>query len=214
MDLKLSGSGVVPAGEYDLVSLSGAVVLSGDIKCRAFSASGSLKGEKIECANDVMISGAVKLTKDISAEKITVSGSFACGSVKCQNVSVKGAVTVDGDLGADESVVLSGAVFCRGPVFADRVSIVFDTQTQIDGIRGVSVSVAPARIKKLIPPLIKNACVATAVEGDDVSLAYVTCPRVAGKHVVIGKGCEIDLVQYSETVEISRDAKVGKIEKI
>ena len=51
-------------------------------------------------------------------------------------------------------------------------------------------------------------------EGDDVLLSYVTCPRVSGTRVVIGKGCEIDLVQYSETVEISPGAKVRKIEKI
>ena len=42
--------------------------------------------------------------------------------------------------------------------------------------------------------------------------------KLSGSRVVpdgeYGKGCEIDLVQYGETVEISPDAKVCKIEKI
>lgn len=36
-----------------------------------------------------------------------------------------------------------------------------------------------------------------------------------GRRVVaIGADCEIDLVQYTEEIEIRPDAKVGKIEKI
>ena len=42
--------------------------------------------------------------------------------------------------------------------------------------------------------------------------------KLSGSSVVpdgaYGKGCEIDLVQYSEAAEISPDAKVRKIEKI
>ena len=54
----------------------------------------------------------------------------------------------------------------------------------------------------------------SAIEGDDVALEYVTCPRVTGRVVAIGQGCNIDLVQYSEEIEIAPDAKVGKVEKI
>ena len=53
-----------------------------------------------------------------------------------------------------------------------------------------------------------------SVEGDDIALEGVTAPRVSGRVVAIGEGCEIDLVQYSEQVEISPEAKVGRTEKI
>ena len=56
--------------------------------------------------------------------------------------------------------------------------------------------------------------VKNSVEGDDIALEGVTVPRVSGRVVAIGEGCEIDLVQYSEQVEISPEAKVGRTEKI
>ena len=52
------------------------------------------------------------------------------------------------------------------------------------------------------------------IEGDKITLEAVKCPRVTGWIVVIEKGCEIDLVQYSENVKISKKAKVNKLEKI
>ena len=208
MDLKLSGSGVVPAGEYGSVMLRGKVRFLGDIQCNAFSSSGSLKGEGLVCAGKVAISGASKWTKAVSATDLRVSGSFACDAVTCQNLSIKGAVTTAGDMVADENAELKGRVIC-GILSAKRISVVFDAKTEIYAIKGGTVSV-----KKKILPFIQNARVTTSVEADDVSLSRVSCPSVVGKRVTIGKGCEIALVQYSETVEISGTAKVGKIEKI
>ena len=56
--------------------------------------------------------------------------------------------------------------------------------------------------------------VVTSIEGDEIALEGVSCPRVTGRIVAIERGCNIELVQYSETVEISPDAKVGRTEKI
>jgi hypothetical protein len=70
-------------------------------------------------------------------------------------------------------------------------------------------------------PLIKrllggngNLCVGELIEGDVVALECVVAPKVVGRVVAIGDGCEIDLVQYSEEIEISDKAKVGRCEKI
>jgi hypothetical protein len=56
--------------------------------------------------------------------------------------------------------------------------------------------------------------VSGSVEGDDIALEGVTCPRVTGRIVAIGAGCHVDLVQYSEKIEVSPDAKVGRTEQI
>jgi hypothetical protein len=37
---------------------------------------------------------------------------------------------------------------------------------------------------------------------------------VRGKNVVIGKGCEIDLVEYKKTFEQAKDAKIGANKKV
>ena len=38
--------------------------------------------------------------------------------------------------------------------------------------------------------------------------------KETGRYIMIGEGCDIDLVQYSENIEISPKAKVKKCEKI
>ena len=53
-----------------------------------------------------------------------------------------------------------------------------------------------------------------AIEADTIALENVKTPRVSGRIVAIGEDCEIDLVQYSEEIEISPKAKVGRTEKI
>ena len=52
------------------------------------------------------------------------------------------------------------------------------------------------------------------IEGDVVTLEDVTAPKVVGRIVSIGAGCEVDFVQYSENIEIHSSAKVAKYEKI
>ena len=52
------------------------------------------------------------------------------------------------------------------------------------------------------------------IKGGKVELEHVNCPLVIGKNVKIGKGCIIDLVQYSDTVEISHGARVERAEKL
>jgi len=53
-----------------------------------------------------------------------------------------------------------------------------------------------------------------SIEGDDIFLECVNAPCVSGRAVVIGENCTIDLVQYSESIEISPEARVGRTEKI
>ena len=60
----------------------------------------------------------------------------------------------------------------------------------------------------------QSVAVSSSIEGDEIAIECVECPRVTGRVVAIGKGCNIELVQYSETIEISDEAKVGMTEKV
>lgn len=66
----------------------------------------------------------------------------------------------------------------------------------------------------LVKKINENVHVEGAIEGDEIALEGVTCPRVTGRVVAVGAGCDIDLVQYGDQIEISPEAKVGKTEKI
>jgi hypothetical protein len=53
-----------------------------------------------------------------------------------------------------------------------------------------------------------------SIEGDEIALEAVSAKSVTGRVVAIGEGCHIQLVQYSESIEISPDAHVERQERI
>lgn len=222
MNMKMSGSGTVPAGEYNEVSISGSGRLHGTVRCVSFTASGSVKGENIDCLDDFKVSGSASFSGNVTSKRIGVLGSVEFGeSVKCEELSVSGSMKVCGDVEA-ETVKVHGCFNCEGLLNAEDVEIKFDTGMQIGSIGGAKIvifsknPVKPIKRLSLFASLCKSriatVAVSSSVEGDEI--AHVTCPRITGRVVAIGSGCDIELVQYSEKIEISPDAKVGRVEKI
>ena len=224
MDMRISGSGKVPAGEYNHISISGSGALVGAVRCVSFSSSGASHGENIECADTFKVSGASSFSGTVKANYVGVSGSFSCGDlVTDEKLSVSGALNVGGDV-EGEKVKVKGILNCGGLLNAEDIEIEFERDMEIGSIGGSKIviypknSIKPVKRRPLFSALIKRTndgvSVTTSIEGDEIALEGVTCPRVTGRIVAIERGCNIDLVQYSETVEISPDAKVGRTEKI
>ena len=242
MNMKISGSGNIPAGEYEKVSVSGSGRLHGLVRCISFSTSGSSSGETIECSENFKISGSSSFSGNVSAGYIGVSGSFSCGgeivssgkiscsggakcakNIKCDELSVSGSIKAGSDVEA-EKIKVNGVINCAGLLNAEDIEIKFDRGMNIGSIGGSKIVIMRekrGRLSEKLPlfsSLVKkvngNVCVDGPIEGDEIALESVTCPRVTGRIVAIGDDCEIDLVQYSDQIEISPKAKVGNTEKI
>lgn len=240
MNMHISGSGTVPSGEYEKISVSGSGRLRGLVRCTGFSSSGACVGDSLECTGDFRASGSASFSGSIKAENVSVSGGFSCGgnltavekiacsgsakggnNVKCDRLSVSGTLKVPGDVEV-ETVRVSGVLHCGGLLNAEDISIEFQQGMEIGSIGGSKISILMSKNRKaharlpLLSSLIKTGTVrvTSAIEGDEIALESVTCPRVTGRIVAIGEGCEIALVQYTQAVEISPNAKVGKTEKL
>ena len=143
--------------------------------------------------------------------------------MKCNDLFVSGSMKVCGDVEA-ETVKVHGCINCDGLLNAEDVEIKFETGMHIGSIGGSKIvvfsknPVKPIKRLSLFASLCKSriatVAVSSCVEGDEIALESVTCPRVTGRVVAIGSGCDIELVQYGEIIEIHPDAKVGKTEKI
>ena len=240
MDMKIAGSGKIPAGEYGEVSISGSGSLYGLVRCEAFSASGSAHGERIECAGDLRVSGAAGFSGSVMAGRVKVSGGFSCDgdvtangriscsgriecekSLKCERLAVSGLCKVGGDIEA-EDVRVDGHLKCEGLLNAENIEITVNRGMYIGSIGGSRIVIyRESKGTKRLPLFAALAraaqgsiTVASSIEGDDIAVEAVTCPRVTGRIVAIGAGCRIDLVQYNDRAEISPEAEVGKLEKI
>ncbi len=237
MNVRISGSGVIPAGEYDNISVSGSSRMSGVVKCSSLSASGSLRGESVDCtgkiktsgstslagnvrANSISASGTFKCGGDVFAtDSISTSGTFKCGNVKCNKLSVSGSVSVGNDVEA-ERVESSGMLRCGGLINAEQVHVKSCDKLEAASIGGTRVVIKLSRFKRffkripLLSAAVKNARITNSIEADEVNIEYVNCPKVRGRVVKIGKGCRIASVEYSEKIEIANRASVVKTEKI
>ena len=238
MNVRISGSGVIPAGEYDNISVSGSSRMSGVVKCSSLSASGSLRGESLDCTGKIKTSGSTSLAGNVRANSISASGTFKCGrdvfatdsistsgtfkcggSVKCNKLSVSGSVSVNAGIEA-ERVESSGMLRCGGLINAEQVHVKSCDKLEAASIGGTTVVIKLSKFKRffkripIISGAVKNARVANSIEADEVNIEYVNCPKVMGRVVKIGRGCRIDSVEYSEKIEISNSASVGKTEKI
>ena len=242
MDMKVAGSGRIPAGEYNTGSVSGSGKLFGQVRCATFSSAGSCQGEARFCEGNAKISGSAKFSESMRAacfsaagsfsvggditirEKLSCAGSVTCGGrVACHELAVAGLLKVGGDV-ESETVKVKGTLVCGGLLNAENIDLCFDGGTELDSVGGSRVAIYPrgegnrggrfslrALFKKRNNP---RATVNSLVEGDEITLSGVIAPRVTGRAVVIGDGCEIELVQYSESVEVSPDASVQRMEKI
>lgn len=226
------------------ISVSGSGKIDGNIRCIALSCSGSVKGEgSIVCNENISVSGSCHFTKSMSSKNVTVSGSVKVdeditatntvkisgsvrcgGTIKCAALKCSGSADIGKEIAADE-VYISGRINCAGLVNAEKIEISLDNGLcRIGAIGGSEIKVHnDYQIKNntrmpLLFKLVGNGNgrlnVDELIEGDIVAIEYVKAPCVVGRVVAIGTGCEIDLVRYSEEIEIHPDAKVGRSEKI
>ncbi len=256
MDMVISGSGSIPSGEYEKITVSGSGKSEGLIRCKDFRCSGSFSGHSdIECEGEISVSGSLKNTGtlttkelkasgsvkndgDVTAAKVEVSGSFKTegnfyseekirvsgglrveGSLKATELKVYGGLKAKGDVEA-EKAFLAGGLTCDGLVNAEDVYIDISNYkgSRVGSIGGSKITVEANNSKSFIVRLFDKTTsyleVADSVEGDEISLEYTIAETVTGKNVKIGKGCMIGVVYYSETIETSPDAKIGRCEKI
>ena len=212
MNMRIAGRGTVPAGEYEMVSISGSGSLFGEVHCNNFSAAGRSSGESITCAERFKASGSSSFSGTVKAQNVRAAGSFSCGGdlVAEEELSVSGSLRVGGDLQA-ASVRIAGGLQCGGTLCAESAELQADKQLSLAGIKSGSIRV---RRKAVSIFLKRRTTVTEMIEGDALDLEYVTAPRVTGQNVIIGKGCVIDLVQYRDEIQISPKATVGKVVKI
>ena len=219
MDMKISGAGAIGAGEYDNVRISGSAKGEGLILCESFHLSGSFSGGEIECSEDFHVSGAGKFAGNIKAKEIHVSGAIKTeGSIKGKEIKLSGAIKTGGDVEAEE-IKISGEVNCGGLINAERLYVNLDStaSSTAENIGGSKITIEKGKSGGFFCRLLKKSgkfIVSESIEGDEISIEYTSAKTVTGRNVKIGEKCEIGLVQYSESIEISPKAKIGKCEKI
>ena len=237
----ISGAGVIGGGIYDRVTISGAGKVDGDLETDELQISGAGKVAGKVQARVIVASGSTTFTAGVHAEEMRVSGSarvdgqvhvkeLKCsgtfktnGGIHSEYVKVSGALHVGADVEA-EIFRTSGGFQIYGLLSADRIEIDLGGRCTAREIGGEKISVRRGGWRErgiLLDGLIKlftgggtAELRAQLIEGDAVSLEDTIAETVRGKTVEIGPGCRIENVEYSESLEVAKDAVVKNQVKV
>lgn len=237
-DLKISGAGSASGGKFNMVKLSGASEIKGDIECVELHSSGASDIKGNVKAKIVKTSGASKIVGNVSAEEIRSSGaSDIKGDVNTSRIKSSGASDIKGNLHAEE-VEISGASSingdCEAETFKARggfdiggllnagiIDIEVNGKCRVREIGGESIKVYNGKnyggiLTKIIKYLSnqEERLITSIIEGDEIYLEVTDAKIVRGNTVEIGPGCKIETIEYRDSIKISNEAQVGKNVKV
>ena len=237
-DIKISGSGSSGGGKYNDVTISGSGKISGDLECVDFKTSGSSKVIGNLKAETIKISGSARIEGNVEVGEMRVSGSsHVIGQVKGQSIKISGSTHIEGNLygeevsvsgsvniGKDceaESFKASGNFKIQGLLNAGEVNINLGGKSSVKEIGGEHIEVRVSIMdnfffKKIIDKMFNSegALTTELIEGDKIYLENTNAKIVRGKHVTIGEGCNIGLIEYSEESKVSSASVVKEQKKV
>ena len=233
-DVRISGAGTIATGTYRTVSVSGSATLAGDVDCTDFKVSGAAEGDGTLRAENVTVHGTLGYRGDAEVGNLRVTGTASFHTLKGADVSASGTLAVDalsattvkvlgflnvlGDCEA-ERFETQGAFTVAGLLNAGVVDVTLGGKCSAGEIGGeaVAVRIGVGALKRFVTSLVPGGelrLTADSIEGDDVRLEHTTARAVRGTTVVIGQGCEIDLVEYTGEYSAAPDAKVKTVRKV
>ncbi len=230
-ELKTAGSCRV-AGDVkaELMKTAGSCVIEGDVQADEVRIAGTQTVEGALRAKEIISAGSLKVSEDVEAEKFLSRGSFEIsGLLSAEEIKI--------ELGGGKVSEIGGTrieVRRRGRSFWDwrrepRVHI--HTRRGPEGLGETLESIFEelGRIGEEVERAVGEGLghafgwpgrhetgylEADTIEGDEIFLENTRARVVRGKKIQIGEGCEIETVEYSESVEIAPGAGVKHQTKV
>lgn len=230
-DLTISGTGSANGGVYDRLSINGEGRIHGDVDCNSIKAygvttfKGSIKAERFDIVGETTVKGEVHTDEmkvkgqahihgQAHCQELTVIGSATVnGNLTGEEIEIKGGATVNGDCSA-ESFQARGGFAIEGLLNAGLIHVRLYGKCQAREIGGETIRVEKDGLDFSLVKWLKsilhytNELVADTIEGDDIYLEKTKAKVVRGNNVLIGPGCEIELVEYKNHFEQKGDSIV------
>lgn len=228
-NITISGAGRIEGGVYGTVKIAGSGKVVGDLTAEEFKSAGSakvegnLKAQKFEaagsfkCEGDFEVeegeaAGSFKVTGRIKAKELKLAGSAQAKSITGGYLRAGGAISVQENVEV-ETFRLIGAFEVGGLLSADRVEVELEGRARAHEIGGEKIVVRAGQkgwggffsgaLGLLFGHTAPKELVVETIEGDEVELEATTAKLVRGGKVKIGKGCHIERVEYTESLEVA-----------
>lgn len=188
-DSGIRGVGTVNGGTYRNLKIAGSATIKEDCKAEKIKIAGNADFEKSVTAKTFKVAGRCTVGGNIKVDKLSIAGSFtAHGNIDAENANFAGTVYIDGDINCEEfEANVTGSSFKNiyGESIAFRKGNSVLSKSHIEEIAATKIDIENVLVKK-----------------------------VSGEFVIIGDDCVVELVEYNNTLSLSKKAKISRIVKI
>ncbi|MCD9023884.1 hypothetical protein [Cohnella silvisoli] len=216
-DLKMVGETTSAGGKFRNVKIMGESVLSGDVDCIKLSCTGEITVNGGLRALELKLTGECDVKGIVHAVKIGGRGELdVLSGIRAEDIKFTGNVKTKGDCEA-ASFEVFGAFQIDGLLSAEKLEVSMYGPCVAREIGGGTLRFKRSKatvFKRLINSEDVAALSAQSIEGDVVDLEHTSASLVRGNNVKIGSGCEIDRVEYRDTLDIHKSAIVKEKIKI
>jgi cytoskeletal protein CcmA (bactofilin family) len=239
-DLNVSGSMTLPGGVFNNIVVNGSLKLSSAVECKVIkihglcTIDGAVKAEKGRVHGRAAFTGNLESGEFKIMGKLEVDGSAKVkivhihgmaeieGNVLSEKIVIFGALKTKGDCNA-EDFVSQGAFTIDGLLNAANIDVNYFGKCKVKEIGGEKISIQRGRkykfirLRKIVEAVLNfqyEGFTAESIEGDDIYLEYTKAKVVRGNNIVIGPGCEIDLVEYKNNYKEAKGAFIKSSKKV
>ncbi|HET7657991.1 MAG TPA: hypothetical protein VFK37_06840 [Bacillales bacterium] len=225
-NLKITGSGSSSGGLYEKVAVvgEGAILddldclgcktqgtsrFSGDVKCGSFHVSGTAEVEGRMRAELMKIFGEAKIVGDATVKEARIRGSVETkAGLTAESIDLRGLVAVEGNCEAEEFAG-KGGFRIGGLLNAGVLEMKLKFPSSAREIGGERIHIERDRLPFGLNKMWKSGKLEVdTIEGDDIDIEFTTAKIVRGNRVRIGPGCEVDVVEYKNHIDISPESHI------
>lgn len=215
---RISGSGKVDGSiTTNDFGISGSGKVTKDLKCSRGSISGSGKVEGSVYGGNFTISGSGVVEGNFKGNEFVINGSGKVGGrISGTSVKLYGAVVVGQGI-EGEVIDIKGSLRTNNMVNGDLVNIEVDGRTEIEEIGATKVSVLKGIqgrgmvsrfFLKMFGGKDFDYLVAKTIEADEIYLENTIAEVVRGGKIIIGQGCKIKKIEYSDSFEVKSETSI------
>ncbi|MCI5939496.1 MAG: hypothetical protein SOU07_02420 [Bacilli bacterium] len=185
-NFRVSGIGTIPGGSYNEVKVSGSAKAKEHIDCEVLRVTGACGFEKSVETKDLNISGACAFEENLRFEDAAISGY----------VSIENGLT-------GENIKITGICDVKGECNVEKMEYVGE-KGEFENIYGESITISSR----------KSLTKFNVIEATNINLKNVSGYRVSGDDVTILGCSKIKIIEYKNTLTLSKNITVEEIIKL
>jgi cytoskeletal protein CcmA (bactofilin family) len=235
--LTVNGSALTSGGTFHKVTIRGDATINGDLCCGRCKVFGNADVSGNIEAKSFRIFGQANIRGNVQGETIKLFGEMNIrGNAAASDFHLRGAAHVDGDVtggtihgygemkvsGDCEADVFSvkGAVEIGSTLNAEQVELhPHFADSRVAEIGGKTIRVQRSKAWNIFcffNGFARDSAklVAETIEGDDIYLEHTDAKIVRGDRIIIGPGCDIDVIEYHTSFQQDETAIVREKRKL